>query len=114
VDRTLTGFAARHPEDARPFLLLARIYLSRRWRADAIDEYDRAYRRDPSARGDPQMLEDLVALVPHRTAGSAAEALIEEAYGAEALPAVERALEAHRLDSNATARYVLLRESLRE
>jgi hypothetical protein len=60
------------------------------------------------------MLEDLVALVPHRTAGSAAAALLEEAYGAEALPAVERALESHRLDPEATARYVLLRSSIGE
>jgi len=114
VDRTLTGFAARNPDDPRGFLLLARVYLSRRWRADAIGEYEKAFRRDPDARGDPQMLADLVALVPHRTAGDAAGALLEEAYGAEALPAVERALEAHRLDPAAAARYVMLRRSLGE
>ena len=58
------------------------------------------------------MLADLVALVPHRTAGNAAADLIDEAYGAEALPAIDRAIESHRLDSDATARLVLLRAEL--
>ncbi len=113
VDRTLTGLAARHPDDPRPFLLLARVYLARRWRADAIREYRRAYERDPAARGDPQMLADLVNLVPHNTVGDDACRLIEDAYGATAVPAIEEALDAHRLDPDAAARYVLLRQALR-
>jgi serine/threonine-protein kinase len=114
ADRVLTSYAARNPDDGRAHLLLARVYLARRWRGDAIREYDRAYRRDSNARGDPQMLADLISLVPHRTVGHEAALAIDEIYGATATGALDRAIETHRLNPDAVARYVLLRNALAE
>jgi hypothetical protein len=57
-----------------------------------VERYQRAYRADPTCRGDPQMLEDLLKAVTHRVAGRAAARAIRDIYGAEALPALEKAI----------------------
>ena len=57
-----------------------------------MERYQRAYRADPTCRGDPQMLEDLLKAATHRVAGRAAVKAIRDMYGAEALPALEKAI----------------------
>src|SRR5690606_11476196 len=54
-DKGLMQYARAHRGDARPQILLARAYLSRGWRSDAIERYGLAYREDPSSRGAPSM-----------------------------------------------------------
>lgn len=64
---------------------------SKGWLSAALIHYRRAYVRDPSSRGDPHMLSDLIRMVSsdglHR---EGTEALVEF-YGAEAIPRVRRA-----------------------
>ena len=81
-----------YPEDSRGHLLLATLYLNRKWNKDAVAQYEFAYRRDPSARGASQMLANLVRLASESTTADEAAALIREAYGHEARGAVARAI----------------------
>jgi len=105
-------FAHQHPDDARPWLLVGRAYAELDWLTDSVERYLRAYRMDPGCRGDPQMLADLLKAVEHPAAGRAAAKAIGDVYGAEAIPAVEKALERQGRDRDATARLTRLREAL--
>jgi len=110
--KALRAHASQNRDDPRPYLLLARIYLGRRWRSDALDRYERAYDRDPSVRGDPQMLADLVGLVSHEKVGRRAARQVEKIYGAEALPVVDAALAAPDLPSKSAKRLRDLRTKI--
>jgi hypothetical protein len=82
----------RESDDPRPWLLIAHAYAQLNWVSDSVERYQRAYRADPTSRGDPQMLEDLLKAATHRTAGRNAVKAIRDMYGAEALPALEKAI----------------------
>jgi serine/threonine protein kinase len=86
------AFARENPGDPRPWLLIAHAHAQLGWLSDSVERYQRAYRADPTCRGDPQMLEDLLKAVSHRTAGRNAARAIRDIYGAEALPALEEAI----------------------
>jgi hypothetical protein len=95
----LRRYSHDNPGDPRGPLLLARLYMNRHWRTDALREYGAVYRIDASARGAPQMLSDLLALVVHGAVADEAARLIHRAYGGEALPAIDRLI--HNLSSKA-------------
>jgi serine/threonine-protein kinase len=105
-------FARKNPDDPRPWLLLGRAYAELDWLSDSVERYVRAYRVDSTSRGDPQMLADLVTAAAHPVAGRNAARAIHDIYGAEAIPAVEQALERRASEREAVARLVRLRESL--
>ena len=86
------AFARQNPGDPRPWLLIAHAYAQLDWLSDSVERYQRAYRADPTCRGDPQMLEDLLKAAVHRVAGRKAARAIRDIYGAEALPALEKAI----------------------
>src|SRR5262249_27889511 len=86
------AFAHQNPADPRPWLLIAHAYTQLGWLRDSVERYQRDYHADPSCRGDPQMLEDLLKAAAHRVAGPAAARVIRDIYGAEALPALEKAI----------------------
>ncbi|HVW28312.1 MAG TPA: protein kinase [Polyangiaceae bacterium] len=90
--RALHQYNGRHPSDPRGHILLARGYLSRRWIRDAANEYAIALKVSDLTRGDPHLLPDLIRIVEFGS--DEAVHLVEEVFGKEALPAVERALEA--------------------
>ena len=108
----LYDFAHANPGDPRPWLLLGRAYAQVDWYSDAVDRYVRAHRVDSTCRGDPQMLSDLLKGAAHPTAGRAAARAIRDIYGAEAIPALEKAMKARAGDHAAAARLTQLRESL--
>jgi serine/threonine-protein kinase len=85
-------FARQNPSDGRPWLLIAHAYTQLGWTSDSVERYQRAYHADPASRGDPQMLEDLIKAATHRTAGRKAAKAIRDMYGAEALPALQKAI----------------------
>ena len=58
------------------------------------------------------MLADLLRAAEHPVAGRAAAKAIDDVYGTEALPSVEKALEQQRGERDNTARLTRLRESL--
>jgi hypothetical protein len=108
------AFARQNPGDPRPWLLIAHDYAQRGWLSDSVERYQRAYRADPTCRGDPQMLEDLLKAVTHRVAGRAAARAIRDMYGAEALPALEKAIARGAGDRDGDDRLDHLRDSLAE
>jgi eukaryotic-like serine/threonine-protein kinase len=106
------AFAHDNPDDPRPWLLLGRAYAQLDWYSDSVERYLKAYRADASSRGDPQMLSDLLKAAAHPTAGRGAAAkAVRDIYGAEAIPALDRAIE-RTTDRDAAARLTRLRESL--
>jgi hypothetical protein len=90
--RTVRAYNRDNEQDARGCLLLGQFYVNRLWRSDAVGQFALALQRDPSARGAPEILPVLFELIIHGKAASAAEELIQKAYGAEALPAIDVAL----------------------
>jgi hypothetical protein len=106
------AFARQNPGDPRPWLLIGHAYVQLGWMSDSVERYQRAYRADPTGRGDPQMLEDLLKAVTHRVAGRAAARAVRDIYGAEALPALEKAIARGAGDRDANDRLDHLRDSL--
>jgi serine/threonine-protein kinase len=104
---------ANLPDDPLGHLLLAKLYMNRGWRSDVVKQYAAVYQLDPSARGAPDMLRDLLAVVAYGSAGSnEAGRLVRDAYGREALPAIDRAMNALRGDEPALARMATLRAAI--
>ena len=106
------AFARQNPGDPRPWLLIAHAYAQLDWLSDSVERYQRAYRADPTCRGDPQMLEDLLKAAAHRVAGRNAARAIRDIYGAEALPALEKAIARGAGDRDGNDRLDHLRDSL--
>jgi serine/threonine-protein kinase len=105
----LRKYSYTYPDDSRGHLLLARLYLNRHWRADAISQYAAAFQADSTARGAPQMLSDLLGLVAQGASADEASRLVQKAYGREALAALDRALESTHKGSSAFKRLTGLR-----
>ena len=91
-----TSSRTQNPDDPRPWLLLGRAYAQLDWFSDSVERYVRAYQVDSTCRGDPQMLADLLKAAAHPVAGRAAARAIRDIYGAEAIPALEKAMETPR------------------
>ena len=89
--RDLHQYNGRHPTDPRGHILLARGYLSRRWVKDAANEYAIALKVSDSTRGDPHLLSDLIRIVEFGS--DEGVRLVVDVFGAEASPAVDRALQ---------------------
>ncbi len=106
------AFARQNPDDPRPWLLIAHAHAQLGWMSDSVERYQRAYRADPTCRGDPQMLEDLLKAAVHRAAGRNAAQAIRDIYGAEARPAVEKAIARGAGDRDGNDRLDHLRDSL--
>jgi eukaryotic-like serine/threonine-protein kinase len=108
----LRNYNRTNGDDPRGHLLLARLYLNRNWRADALNQYTIAYRLDASARGASHMLNDLIELAAHGPVAGETGRLIREAYGPEAVGAIDRALVARKKDPESVARLRALRARL--
>jgi eukaryotic-like serine/threonine-protein kinase len=112
ADRTLRAFARRDPKDPRPHLLLARTYLARGWRSDAIERFEQAYAADPNAKADPHMLTDLLGLVKHAAVTVRASRAIQTIYGRDAIGAIDAKRAKPGIGPDESARLLRLRESL--
>ncbi len=82
-----------YPNDCRPLLLHAHGYALRRWLSHALPLYIEAFELDPSCRGDPAMLDNLVEMAATETLEREAASVILQIYGSEAEDAVEAAIE---------------------
>ena len=112
TDNLIAEFTKRRGYDPRPWLLIAHSYAQLGWVSNSVERYQRAYRADPTCRGDPQMLEDLLNAVTHRVAGRDAARAIRDMYGAEALPALEKAIARGAGEGDGNDRLDHLRDSL--
>lgn len=92
--RALRRYQQEHETDPRPSLILARDHARREWLTASIERYAIAHAMDPSSRGNPWMLEDLLAMAQSDSHAREAGDLIAEAYGPEALGAIEAAVDA--------------------
>jgi cytochrome c-type biogenesis protein CcmH/NrfG len=110
--RPAYAYAHQNPGDPRPWLLLGHAYAELDWFSDAVERYLRAHQVDSTCRGDPQMLADLLKAAAHPVAGRVAARAIRDIYGAEAIPALDKALERRAGDPEASARLARLRSSL--
>jgi cytochrome c-type biogenesis protein CcmH/NrfG len=110
--RPAYAFAHQNPGDPRPWLLLGHAYAQVDWFSDAVERYLRAHRVDSTSRGDPQMLADLLKAAAHPVAGQVAARAIRDIYGAEAIPALDQAIERRAGDREAATRLTRLRGSL--
>ena len=108
----LLRYSHAEPRDARAQLLLGHVYAARLWRSDALSRYEAAVRIDRDARHDPRMLENLVALASHPRVGERAARAIEDIYGAEAVAAIDRALDSETTGVSHAARLRRLRDRL--
>ena len=108
------AFARQNPGDPRPWLLIAHAYAELGWVSNSVERYQRAYRADSTSRGDPHMLDDLIKAATHRVAGPAAVRAIRDIYGAEALPALEKAIARGAGDRDGSDALDHLRDSLAE
>ncbi|HEY8430690.1 MAG TPA: hypothetical protein VIL20_20060, partial [Sandaracinaceae bacterium] len=94
--RQVAQYRRQNPSDVRATLLLGQAYASRGWLSNALAQYRRAYRRDPSSRGDPRMKRDLVRMAGTESLHAEATAALVEIYGHEAVPVVQRAIARER------------------
>lgn len=88
----LRDYNKEQRDDPRGHLLLGQLYLNRFWRTDALAQFSIAIAIDPSARGAPEVLNGLMALVIHGGLAPEAERVIINRFGSEAVPAIDRAL----------------------
>ncbi|HEY8923080.1 MAG TPA: protein kinase [Polyangia bacterium] len=107
-------YAHQNPSDPRPWLLLGHAYAQLDWLTDSVERYVHAHQIDSASRGDPQMLPDLLKAAAHPAAGSVGARAIRDIYGTEALPALQKAIDAATRsgDRDDAARLVRLRDSL--
>jgi serine/threonine-protein kinase len=110
--QTLRRYAERNRDDPRVFLLLGHGYVSRGWRPDALERYERAYELDANVKNDPQMRANLGILAAHGNVGRAAQRLLTRAYGAESRHVVDEALAGDSLSRDERARLRAFRDSL--
>lgn len=89
--KQLYEYGKLHKDDARPQLLLAWDARNREWDAITAQMYRIAYRADQRVKDDPNMLPDLLAVASHhdRMEFDEASGVIQDAYGAQALPRIE-------------------------
>jgi serine/threonine-protein kinase len=105
-------FNRNNPTDARGHLLLAHFYMNRMWRNDALTQYQLAYELDPTVRGAPEVLRDLLTLVAHGSVAEDAARLVRTGFGREALPAIDRAIRALAEHDAALTRMTALRAAI--
>jgi eukaryotic-like serine/threonine-protein kinase len=98
--------------DPRGHLLLARMYLNRGWRQDALNQFTIVYHIDQASRGAPKMLSDVLTLVAYGKTYRNASRFVREAYGAEAAREIDRMLALYKADPAAVARLKALRAAI--
>lgn len=99
--RALFELAKAHPGDARPWLLLARDSMQRDWVGFAVRQYASAIEADDRAAQDASVLADLIEVAASGAYGELerreASALIVDAWGARAVPAIDQKIAAMRV-----------------
>jgi serine/threonine-protein kinase len=99
--KALRSYNATNPDDVYGHLLLGGFYANRGFSLDALDQYDMAYRIDPSSRGAPEMLKHALGMVAQGIAETDAARFVERVFGREALTAIAQRAQAR--DTNAAA-----------
>ena len=116
-ERTVVGLRRHnrsYPEDPRGHLLLAGLFMNRNWESDAVRQYEFAVLRDPTSRGDPRMLPDLLECAGHWRTAKSAGALVQKFFGKEAEPALKAAIARAKEDEVTLDYLTRLRDSLEQ
>jgi hypothetical protein len=111
-------YAHGNPNDARPWLLLARDSMSREWGGVAERQYASAIEADPRVIETSFVLRDLLIVASEYIGVEQGEAvaLIVDNWGTDALPAIDAARESadQAGDENAAAKLASLRDEVVE
>ena len=89
----ISRYQSAHPDDPRPHLVLAHLYVRARWLSRALPEYQTALALDESVRGYAELLPDLLEMVRSNSLETEAGDMVRDVFGAAARPAVQAALE---------------------
>jgi hypothetical protein len=112
----LFDYAHANPNDARPWLLLARDSMLREWGGVAERQYASAIEADPRVLETSFVLRDLLIVASEYIGIEQGEAvaLIVDNWGSEALPAIDaaRASAEQAGDENAAAKLASLRDEI--
>ena len=81
----IARYGAAHEDDPRPNLLLGRIRTDKRHLTPALHDYALALRLDPTVRGDPSVVPDLLEMVRSEALEDEAGALFLEIFQEECL-----------------------------
>jgi hypothetical protein len=94
IQRQLFDFGRAKTEDPRPWILLARDSMERDWVGFAMSQYGLALRADARVTRAHDVLSDVLQTAVNYTSveESDANALLQEYWGLDALPAIEREL----------------------
>lgn len=115
--KTLYDYGQEHKDDARPQLMLAWDARNREWDGIAARMYRIAFTADPRAKDDASMLPDLISIASRfdNVEYTESASLIQDAYGAEALPEIEDeiTLAERRGEQRRVARLNHLRDQIR-
>jgi hypothetical protein len=94
-DERAVGWLRRYnreqPNDPRGHLVLATLFMNREWFSDAANQYAFAYQKDPTSRGEPAMLRNLIKVASLEPTFERGSSLLGSIYGREASAAAERA-----------------------
>ncbi|MCZ7599143.1 MAG: serine/threonine protein kinase [Gammaproteobacteria bacterium] len=90
--RQVRSWARENGDDVRARLLLGHSYTNERALSYALPEYEAAMARDRTARGDPEMLPDLLEMAVSNALARRASDRIVEWYGADAVAGIDAAL----------------------
>ncbi|HET8938349.1 MAG TPA: protein kinase [Polyangiales bacterium] len=110
--KTLRLYNTANPDDVYGHLLLAGFYANRGYSLDALDQYDMAYRIDPSSRGAPEMLKHALNMVSRGIAERDAIRFIDRVYGREAQNGIAQLLRSKDTSAAAAARLKKLQSRL--
>jgi predicted Zn-dependent protease len=76
ADHRITPLIAAHPDAAWPHLARADLYFLRRWRRNAVVEWERALDRDPALRHDPGLAVRLCEILDSKWEAAGAHRLV--------------------------------------
>ena len=102
--KALRGYNTANPDDVYGHLLLAGFYANRGYSLDALDQYDMAYRIDPSSRGAPEMLKHALNMVSRGIAERDAVRFIDRVFGREAQNGIAQLLRSRDTSAAAAGR----------
>ncbi len=93
-------YGRRNPEDARPLVLLGRVYMAKRWYSEALRKYRTALARHPEVAADATVRAHMLELVRvDATHGQAVQAIVAH-FGADLRPDVVRAIQSEPDEDN--------------
>jgi serine/threonine-protein kinase len=108
----LARYARAHPDDPRPWLLMAHSDFGYGGRSDALRWYEKALEVSLASRDDPNMRRDVAIMAGHGKVGHRAAALLASTWGRAAIPEIDAVLAGGELSRDEAQRLERVRAEL--